>query len=318
MDGQHVFVWSRSLLIIQTMAASEITPQKVSRFHEILHRYKLIHHYIYSNQVKSICFQQVHWRSVVWRTCRHSRQVTSIALWQPRQRRQETAVNDIWMTFFARIPAAFSCNLETCQRLMQLAHLFASQKVCLSFADAFPARRRWTSPPHQGKGWQPKWRSRLIWAQLLRLIERAMAEILWNFHISHSATLAEWLSGCSSHSGSDCGRMAEWLSGRVAEWLLQPLWQSGYVAECLLGRVAEWLSGCVSHSGRVPEWLSGCSSHSGRVAEWLHQPLWQSGWVAEWLRQSHQSMKWIKFLNVSISKQDFMTLTATWFTKITL
>ena len=142
--------------------------QKVSRFNEILHRYKLIHHYIYSNQVKSICFQPVHWRSVVWRTCRHSRQVTTIALWQPRQR-QETAVNDIWMTFFARIPAAFSCNLETCQPLMQLAHLFASQTVCLSFADAFPARRRWTSPPHQGKGRQPKWRSRLIWAQLLCL-----------------------------------------------------------------------------------------------------------------------------------------------------
>ena len=47
--------------------------------------------------------------------------------------------------------------------------------------------------------------------------------------------MAEWLSGCGSHSG----------------------------------RVAEWLSGCSSHSGRVAEWLSGCGSHSGRVAEWL-------------------------------------------------
>ena len=50
-----------------------------------------------------------------------------------------------------------------------------------------------------------------------------------NFHISHSATqplwqsgwVAEWLSGCSSHSG----------------------------------RVTEWLSGCSSHSGRMAEWL---------------------------------------------------------------
>ena len=81
----------------------------------------------------------------------------------------EWHMNIIWMTFFARMPAAFSCNLETYQRLMQLAHLFASQKVCLSFADAFSARRRWTSRPHQGKGRQPKWRSRLIWAQLLCL-----------------------------------------------------------------------------------------------------------------------------------------------------
>ena len=236
-------------------------------------------------------------RLFVWRTCRHSRQVTSIALWQPRQRRQETAVNDIWMTFFARIPAAFSCNLETCQRLMQLAHLFASQKVCLSFADAFPARRRWTSPPHQGKGRQPKWRSRLIWAQLFCLIERAMAEIftsatqpLWQSGWrSHSVTTewlsgcsrdcgrvaAEWLSGCSSHSGSDCGRMAEWLSGcvshsgTVAEWLLPQLWQSGWVA--IWVTLAEWLSGCSSHSG----------SDCGRMAEWLRQSLWQCGWVAE-------------------------------------
>ena len=32
----------------------------------------------------------------------------------------------------------------------------------VSTADAFLARRRWTSPPHQGKGRQPKWRPRLI------------------------------------------------------------------------------------------------------------------------------------------------------------
>ena len=203
-------------------------------------------------------------RLFVWRTCRHSRQVTSIALWQPRQRRQETAVNDIWMTFFARIPAAFSCNLETCQRLMQLAHLFASQKVCLSFADAFPARRRWTSPPHQGKGRQPKWRSRLIWAQLFCLIERAMAEIFT------SATLAEWLTQPLSHYW-----VAEWLlprlwqsGGWVAEWLLQPLWQR------------LWQNGWVAASVTLALWLSGCSRNCGRVAEWLLESLWQSGWVA--------------------------------------
>ena len=79
-----------------------------------------------------------------------------------------------------------------------------------------------------------------------------------NFHPSHSATqplwVTEWLSGCSSHSG------------RVTEWLLQPLWQSGWVAApATLGRVAEWLSGSSSHSGRAAEWLSGC----GRViSQW--------------------------------------------------
>ena len=82
-----------------------------------------------------------------------------------------------------------------------------------------------------------------------------------NFHISHSATLAEWLS----------------------VWVAAP------------ATLAEWLSG------------------------WVEQPLRQSGWVAEWLRQSHQSMKWTdKVLNISISKQEYMTLTATWFTNITL
>ena len=108
---------------------------------------------------------------------------------------------------------------------------------------------------------------------------------------------------------SHSGRVAEWLSG----WLLQPLWRSGWVAECLSVWVAEWLlqplwqSGWVAASATLAEWLSGCSSHSGRVAEWLHQPLWHSGWVAEWLRQSHQSMKWTdKVLNISISKQEYI------------
>ena len=182
----------------------------------------------------------------------------------------EWHMNDI----FAWIPAAFSCNLETCQRLMQLAHLFASQKGCLSFADAFPARRRWTSPPHQGKGRQPKWRSRLIWAQLLCLIERAMAEIFTS--ATQPLWVTEWLSGCSRN----CGRVAEWLSGcsshsgRVAEWLLQPLlaatvaeWLSGWVAASVT--LAVWLSGWVAAPATLAEWLSGCISHSGRASEWL-------------------------------------------------
>ena len=102
-------------------------------------------------------------------------------------------------------------------------------------------------------------------------IERAMAEIITPATqlLSHSprvagpATLAEWLSGWSSHSG----RVAEWLSG----------WSSHS------GRVAEWLSGWSSHSGRVAEWLSGWSSHSGRVAEWLSGWSSEFGRVAEWL-----------------------------------
>ena len=69
-----------------------------------------------------------------------------------------------------------------------------------------------------------------------------------NFHISHSATLAEWLSGCSS----DSGRVAEWLSGWVAEWLI--------------GWVADWLL--------QPLWLSGLVAAPATLAEW------QSGWVA--------------------------------------
>ena len=53
--------------------------------------------------------------------------------------------------------------------------------------------------------------------------------------LSHSATLAEWLTPAT---------LAEWLSGC----------SSGWVAAPATGRVAEWLSGCVSHSGRVAEW----------------------------------------------------------------
>ena len=59
--------------------------------------------------------------------------------------------------------------------------------------------------------------------------------------LSHSATLSDW----------------------VAEWLVQPLWQGGWVAASVT--LAEWLSGWVTdaQSGWVAEWLSG------RVAEWL-------------------------------------------------
>ena len=45
---------------------------------------------------------------------------------------------------------------------MEIALLIANQMSFLSVADAFLARRRWTSPPHQGTGRQPKWRPRLI------------------------------------------------------------------------------------------------------------------------------------------------------------
>ena len=125
----------------------------------------------------------------------------------------------------------------------------------------------------------------MIIIHTIPMIERAMAEIFT------PATLAEWLSGCSSHSG----RVAEWVSGssshsaRVAEWLLQPLCQSGLSA-WVPATLAEWLlqqlweSGWVAAPATLAEWLSGSSSHSGRAAEWL----WQS----------HQPMKWITFLNV--------------------
>ena len=73
---------------------------------------------------KSICFQRVHWLSIVSRTCRRSQRATSIALWLPR-RRQETTANGT----FAWIPAAFSCNLETCQPLIELASLLQVERV---------------------------------------------------------------------------------------------------------------------------------------------------------------------------------------------
>ena len=89
---------------------------------------RLIDHHMHI--FKPICFQQVHWPSIVSRTCCHLRQVMWIALWHPR-RRQETTADDA----FARIPAAFSCNLETCQPLMEIALLLASQM-------SFSQRRR--------------------------------------------------------------------------------------------------------------------------------------------------------------------------------
>ena len=183
-------------------------------------------------------------------------------------------------------------------------------------------------------------------------IERAMAEIFTPATqtpqpLSHS----EWLSGCSSHSGRVAApaTLAAWLSGWVAPPAALAEWLSGWVAAP--ATLGEWLSGWVAPPATLPEWLSGCSSHcvadglsgwglaapatlaewllqllwqSGWVAapatlaEWLLQPLWQSGWVAEWLRQSHQPMNLIKFLNISMSKQGYMIVTATWFTNITL
>ena len=142
-------------------------------------------------------------------------------------------------------------------------------------------------------------------------IERAMAEIFT------PATLAEWLSGCSSHSGS----VAEWLSGsssrsgRVAEWLLQPLWESGWVAEWLLqplcqsGWVAApataWLMGWVAGDWLLqPLWQSGCSSYSGRVAEWLLQPLWQSGWVAPPATLAERLSGWVAAAESSANEFD--------------
>ena len=117
--------------------------------------------------------------------------------------------------------------------------------------------------------------------------------------LSHSATLAEWLTQPLWQSDWVWLLQPLWQSGWVAEWLLQPLRQSGWVAECLSGcssslsgRVAEWPT-------RRPLWQSGCSSHSGRVAEWLLQPLRQSGWVSEWLllqplRQSGWVAEWLR------------------------
>ena len=111
----------------------------------------------YSNHVKSICFQQVHWLSVASRICRHSRQVTSTALWQPNQMRQETTANDIFCTN--------SCSVQ-----LQLGNVSTTGGDCPSScnpneffsADSCPARCRWASPPHPGENPQPMWRLRLI------------------------------------------------------------------------------------------------------------------------------------------------------------
>ena len=49
-------------------------------------------------------------------------------------------------------------NVSTADRACQS---FSSRTSFLSFADAFPARCRWTSPPHQGQNVEPKRRLRL-------------------------------------------------------------------------------------------------------------------------------------------------------------
>ena len=141
-----------------------------------------------------------------------------------------------------------------------------------------------------------------------------------------------WQSGWVAAPATEC------LSARVAgEWLLQLLWQSGWVAAVAplshSARVAEWLLQPLCQSGLsawVPEWLeSGCSSHA--VAEWLLQPLWQSGWVGEWLLQPLWQSGWVAVAESSANEMDkvfqhfniqarlyYMILTATWFTNITL
>ena len=98
------------------------------------------------------------------------------------------------------------------------------------------------------------------------------SEIIWN-HRHVDIHLRMCLHGMTHydtyiHSTID---IIQW--DWVAEWLRQPLWQSGWVVE--------WLSGCsiaihpLRHSARV----AGCS-HSAALPEWLEQPLRQSGWVA--------------------------------------
>ena len=106
--------------------------------------------------------------------------------------------------------------------------------------------------------------------------------------LSHSVTqsgwVAEWLSGCVSRSA----RVAEWLvaapanlpqplshSAREAGPATQPLCQRGWTSHS--ATLAERLTQPLSHSASdwvagpatLAEWLSGWSSLSGRVAEWL-------------------------------------------------
>ena len=125
-----------------------------------------------------------------------------------------------------------------------------------------------------------------------KIIDTSRNEIEPSFELTFRTPVLSVMSGCAtrlakskqplSHSAREAGATqagraadaathplshSEWL----AEWLVQPLWQS---------RVAGAATQPLSHS----EWLSGWSSHSGRVADWLEQPLShsviQSGWVA--------------------------------------
>ena len=108
--------------------------------------------------LKSICFQQVHWRSIVSRTCRRSQRATSIARRLPRQRRQENGSEWHFCT-------------TSCSAQLQLGNVSTTDGVCpsscksneffLNSADAFHASCRWTSPPHQGQNVEQKRRSRL-------------------------------------------------------------------------------------------------------------------------------------------------------------
>ena len=122
MDAQHVFVLIPKPLSHTNHDRLRNNTQKSVKMY-IMRYYtgtRLIdHHCIYSNHVKSFCFQQVHWLSVASRICRHSRQVTSTALWQPNQMRQETTANDIFCTN--------SCSVQ-----LQLGNVSTTGGDCLS------------------------------------------------------------------------------------------------------------------------------------------------------------------------------------------
>ena len=93
----------------------------------------------------------------------------------------------------------------------------------------------WVAAPATLAEWLvPEWLVQPLWQSGWVAAPPTLAEPLW---------VAEWLSGCSSHSG------------RVAEWLLQLLWQSGWVADP--ATLAEWLSGWVATPATVAERLSG-------------------------------------------------------------
>ena len=109
---------------------------------------------------------------------------------------------------------------------------------------------------------------------------------VWVAELAGPATLttaSEWLSG--------------WVA--VAEWLEQPLSHSATLAERLSGWSSHSYqsvcqSGCSSHSATLPEWLGAAAqplSHSARAAEWLSgctKPLWQNVSVGEYLVQLSQ------------------------------